>query len=217
MTRSVLLCSLLLLACAPLVAQNHALAEEGEVLIYTTSAGRLVVAMDSSSGGADGLIDRWFVLQSDAVIPPHRVHYRRANIVFREGALRVTAGNDLYELTVTDIPAAPSFGRRNGAIRIEGYGLSHTVLPTDVAIRSKRSVSSEEACGSDYCDPLDYYLNTDLEQGGGGTTCDSGGLGATSCSITNGAKSCSVTCNSVSYPCCRVTSTGGVSCTCKHS
>jgi hypothetical protein len=199
-----------LLMCEPLLARPaHAQRDTGEVLIYSDGLDRLVVAIDTDGRGNDGLIDQWFVLQTNEPVPETRVHLRVADVQFRDGLLRVISQPErtVYEFALDDAGPGAPLTPEYMLLRTEGFGLSRNVGETTLRVAPDR----------DRCETCESLTDDWGELGGGnaGSSCTSGGLGATSCSVTNGSKSCTITCNSVSYPCCSITS-AGVSCKCVH-
>lgn len=158
----------------------------------------------------DGSIDHRFRLQrepedgGDAVTPSV---FPSAHVAFEPGYLRITAGNEVYELLV---PGAPGDGWNPRGMRVwrrTGYGLSHTDTgETGIAIARpgrERSITAEFCDASSDCDAGD--TSEDGGTGGsntGGTLCDSGGPGSSSCSTSGAGGSCSTTCVTGYYACC---------------
>jgi hypothetical protein len=199
-----------LVACGRLVgeppaAPNSARHDVGEVLIFNEGLNSLVVAMDTDH--KDGFVDQWFVLQTLAPVPETRVSLKVADVLFREGLLRVTSKTDqtTYELAVSGAGSGAQVEPGSKIVRTEGYGLSRNVGETTL------SISPKDKGTCDTCESLTQDWGE--LGGGGGGSCESGGLGATNCSLSSGTKSCSVTCDSHSYACCSTTPTG-VSCRC---
>ena len=199
-----------LLMCGQLFA-HPALARRdiGEVLIYSDGPDRLVVAVDTDLGKKDGFVDQWFVLQANEPVPETRIHLRAADVRYRDGLLRVISQPErtVYELAVDDALPGPPLEPEYMLVRTEGFGLSRNVGETTLRVAPDR----------DRCETCESLTQDWGEIGGhtGASSCTSGGLGATSCTVTNGSKSCTITCNSVSYPCCTITSSG-VNCKCVH-
>jgi hypothetical protein len=195
------------LAAQSVVAANHAHRDIGEVLIFSDGPNRLVVAMDTDAGHKDGLVDQWFVLQTNGPVAETRVHLQAADIRFRDGLLRVIAQQErtVYEFAVNGAAPGAPLEPEYLVVRTEGFGLSRNVGETTLRIAPEH----------DRCETCESLTQDWGELGGGtgGSGCTSGGLGATSCSVTNGTKTCTITCDSVSYPCCNITSTG-VNCKC---
>ena len=213
-----LLLSGVLLGCSVAVAQpdpprpNRVESFTGEVLIDTKGY-HVVVLVDTSSGGRDGLVDQWFILTSTDIPPTLFEHLKAAQILHSDGHLRVVSMDRrvAYDFVLADQPRQADLPTGFTATHIEGYGLSHNLGETTIRIPQVRRgwVTTADCEGCDVVYPCDG-----CDGGGtGASSCESGGQGATSCSITNGSKSCSITCTSSYRACCNTTATG-VSCKC---
>jgi hypothetical protein len=191
----------------PISTADHATHDIGNVLIFNQGLNSLVVAMDTE--GKDGFVDQWFVLQTLEPVAETRVHFRVADVHFRDGLLRVISRSEktAYEFALNGVSAGTQLAPEYNVVRMEGYGLSHNSGDTTLRLPSK----DKGTC--DTCEPLEQDWGDIGGGGAGAVSCDSGGLGARSCSIASGTRSCSVSCDNNSYPCCRTTSTG-VSCKC---
>lgn len=199
-----------LMACSHLAgapAADHARHDVGNVLIFNQGLNTLVVAMDT--GGKDGFVDQWFVLQTLAPVAETRVHIRVADVHFRDGLLRVISRSEktAYEFALNGAGPGTQLAPEYKVVRTEGYGLSDNAGDTTLRLPSK----DKGTC--DTCESLEQDWG-DIGGGGwGAVSCDSGGVGATSCSVQSGTKRCSVNCDSNTYACCKTTNTG-VTCRC---
>jgi hypothetical protein len=210
---------ILFLACASTSASNASennlrpRADRGAVLVFSDAPDRVVIAIDTLYHGADGMVDQWFVLQTQANDNP-QVHFAVADVRYREGALRIISPTDrvVYDFAVAGVSIGGDVPAGFRRVLVEGYGLSHNVAETTVAI----SAPGRGRPGCEECQSLTQDWGDAGDTGGGAAACNAGGAGATSCSYTSGEKSCQVSCGSGSYACCKVTTTGVV-CKCYPS
>lgn len=225
MTRIVhsLLAAVLLLGCASIVAEpdrsrpKHVSGFLGEVLIDTKGS-TVLVLIDTNKGGKDGRVDQWFTLEAEGPVAAISEHVTAAEIAQSDNFVRVIVPDRrvAYDFVIGGTGPVPDPPAGFTAIRVEGYGLSHTTGPTTIEIpRIRRdSVTAFDCpgCGIVYpcdgCDPGDG--------GGGAATCTAGGTGSTACSITSGNLSCSANCGQGYYACCNYTAYA-VSCKCYRS
>ncbi|HEX8618884.1 MAG TPA: hypothetical protein VF911_14970 [Thermoanaerobaculia bacterium] len=205
----------LFLACASTstsnASENHARArsDRGEVLIFSDAPDRVVIAIDTLYHGADGMVDQWFVLQTQGPsADPGQVHFGVADIRYREGVLRIISPTErvVYEFAVANETMADDVPAGFRRVLVEGYGLSHNVGETTVAV----GTPGRGKPGCEECQSLNQDWGDAGDTGGGGEACNAGGANSTSCSYSSGTRSCQVTCGAGSYSCCKVTTTGVV-------
>jgi hypothetical protein len=203
-----LLTGLCLLLSVSLFASNEVRGEKGTVMIVSAGPDRVVVALDSAKDATDGLVDQWFILQMDMPSElPLPVYLRAADVRFRPGYVRVIAPTEqkVYDFALTGVKIERDVPAGFSVVRTEGFGLSHNLGETDIAIAAP--------CAN--CESLTQDWTDAGDTGGGSSTCTAGGIGATSSSIRSGTRSAQVACNSFSYACCKSTATS-VSCKCVH-
>lgn len=207
---SALLLSLLaatqLIAQAPGLNRDRARRDMGDVVIFNQGLDRLIVAMDTDTSGKDGLVDQWFVLQTLLPAPETRIHLRAADVVYKEGLVRVTSHQDhkVYELALEGAGAGTPISAQYEVARTEGFGLSHNTGDTTLRLDA-------DQCAD--CETLTQDWG-ELGGGSGAGSCTAGGVGSTSCSLGEGNKNCSVTCTGNYYACCKTLANGSVSCSC---
>lgn len=197
-------------------AQPHVLGTAGEVrIVQGSNARRVIVMVDTQSSSKDGLVDQWFIFESAEALPVPNGHYSIAQIVYREGNLRLISHADrsIVDFVVDGHPFDTPVPHGYAAARFDGIGLSRSTGETRVPIvRGNRGTLGTNCEGVDCDESLDYTG----EGGGGGSSCDAGGEGSTQCSASSGTYSCSVTCAGGYYACCNVV-VGGVSCKCRRN
>ena len=177
--------------------RNARAVAKGEVIIFSYTADKIIVAVDTSERGADGFVDQWFVLQT-SLVPNTQlpIHIPHAELDHGPGLLRVISPSDhiVYEFATTGVVSESKLPAGFRVLRTEGFGLSHNNGDTTVRVASANRRDS----GCETCKVQDWG-----EVGGGASsTCDSGGPGSTSCSSSGGGTSCSVTCSAGYYACC---------------
>ena len=181
----------------------------GEVLIFNRGLDKLIVAMDTDLTGKDGLVDQWFVLQTLVPVAETRIHLRAADVLVKDGLVRVTSHRDrkVYELGLEGTAPVPIVNARYDVVRTEGFGLAHHIADTTLQFSSN---------GRDDCADCESLMQDwgELGGGSGAGACDAGGIGASGCSLSEGTSSCSATCTGNYYACCRRLANGKVSCGC---
>jgi hypothetical protein len=212
-----------LLSCTTAFAQHP---EHGSfratVVVEVLDSQGIAVFADTNH---DGSIDQRFFLQHedgmavDAAMP-HRLV--AANVEYRPGYARIVAGRDVIELTVSDVPP-PAWNPKGFRVwRQDGYGLSHSVGETSIAMPAS-DAPRPGTISTNFCDASTSCYPGDTDGGGGGgggggagtVTCDSGGPGSTSCSTTDGTASCSTSCGTGYYACCNNPSATNRTASCK--
>jgi hypothetical protein len=220
MSKPVAVVCMAILSCTTVVAQPFEQRSfRATVVIEVVDRQGIAVFADTNH---DRSIDERFFLQQenatvDAAMPLRLVS---ANVEYRPGYARIVAGNDVIELTVTDVPP-PAWNPRGFRVwRQDGYGLSRsggeTSVPMPASDRHPGTISTNFCDASTSC----YPGETGGGGGGGGAgagtvTCDSGGPGSTSCSTTDGTATCSTTCGTGYYACCNNPTTTNRTASCK--
>ena len=210
----------LLLGCGSVMADTppelpgQVREDSGAVRIFAYRSNVFIV-MDVHGRGTDGLVEQWYVLQTDT--PPAielPIELPVARIRHREGVVRVNAPGSVtvYDFVSTGRDATWPEPAPVTAIRVDGYGLSHNTGASTMRIggrkttRDRIATADEEGC--DVCEP--YHQDWGSGSGGGGgatATCQSGGNPSVSCSVSGNNGSCAITCPPGYYSCCNA---GGV-------
>ena len=198
----------------------------GEVLVDTTPAGSILVALDEATldQGADGTTDHVFRLQRSGVdVATLSRRAAVAVVAVTDQFLKLSAADwekpIVLELVESDDPASPRFQGGDHLV-LTGYGLSHQweIFDESLAatVEGLRTAELDSASGEE----LFAVPTFGLEKGGcpGPPPCDTGDCGASSCTISGCASaptSCSTSCVPSRYACCRCTSpTGHAQCGC---
>jgi hypothetical protein len=200
---------------------------KGEVAVEAVGVSGVAIYVDTNG---DASFDERFLLQSeeerqqaaDDAVPddgegrrlrqlplrdalPLPLHFAAASVEFDAGSVRVITEERAIELFVDGARLAPWNPQGIRVWRQGGYGLSHTVGETGIAISRPgrlRDITADFCDASSACDPTGADSGGSSSGGGGGTLCDAGGPGSTNCSVTQNGSSCSATCALGYYACC---------------
>jgi hypothetical protein len=200
---------------------------KGEVAVEAVGTSDVAIYVDTN---ADASFDERFLLQSAALqrdaapeaaledADGHRVsrlqprealplplHFSAAVVQFESGYVRVIAEDQALELFVDGARITPWNPLGIRVWRQGGYGLSHSVGESGIAItRPGRAldITADFCDASSACDPGDTDSGGSSSGGSGGTLCDAGGPGATECSVSRNGSSCTATCSTGYYACC---------------
>lgn len=202
-------------------------AVKGEVAVEAVGSNGVAIYVDTN---ADASFDERFLLQSAARRPDavpdaagedadgHRVgrreprealplplHFAAAVVQFESGYARVISEDQAVELFVDGAKVTPWNPLGIRVWRQGGYGLSHSIGETGVAISRPgrlRDITADFCDASSDCDPGDTDPGGSGPGAGGTTLCDAGGPGATDCSVSRNGSTCSATCATGYYACC---------------
>lgn len=197
-------------------AEDSAEVVVGDVLVGVDELGRVLIAVDEQP--LDGRADHCFLFTAgDRLAGPWSERLTNAKVVVKAGSLSIRSTPPFFvaSLALTGRePLSPQHPPHADVFSShDGMELSRMDAgPAGGALLDSMDVTDLHTW------PESFWYDLLAPESGpcpDDSDCDAGGKSSNECSLQIGQVSCSVTCLQDSYPCCKETSIGGVSCRCR--